>query len=220
MKPVLIVEDHPLVAEATGTLLARHHELIELVLCSTATGAVEKLEELGDRWFRIFLDLDVPGAYGLSLVREVQRRNLSDRCCIVSASDRQDYINEVRSNGFLGYILKATQVTEFKTRLLRVLDGEPSFPANTEHPRSAAIRLTGRQSQTLELVRAGLSSKEIAIELHVAEGTVNNHVASILQVLEASNRAEAVAKAIELGILQARSRFDSEPTPHPTSSSH
>ena len=69
--------------------------------------------------------------------------------------------------------------------------------------RAPALRLTRRQTELLELVRLGLSSKEVAAELHIAEGTVNNHVAAILQVFDAGTRAHAVAKAIELGLLEA-----------------
>jgi hypothetical protein len=47
--------------------------------------AIEKLDARDAAWFRIFLDLDVPGAYGLSLAKEVRQRGYADRCCVVSA---------------------------------------------------------------------------------------------------------------------------------------
>jgi len=209
MKPVLIIEDHPLVAEATGKLLARYGDHVTPVICSNAAQAIEKLDSRGGDWFRIFLDLDVPGAYGLSLAKEVYQRGLANRCCVVSAFERADYIGEIRAWGFLGYIVKAVAVVEFTEALIKVLAGEPSFPATPLTRRVASTRLTRRQIQLLERIQAGLSSKEIADELHLAEGTVNNQVTSILQVFEVSSRTHAVARAIELGLLETRPQADS-----------
>ncbi len=208
MRPVLIVEDHPLVAEATGKLLARYGDHVTPVICSNAAQAIEKLDSRGEDWFRIFLDLDVPGAYGLSLAKEVRQRGLANRCCVVSAFERADYIGEIQAWGFLGYIVKAAAVAEFTAALIKVLAGDPSFPATPLLRRVAATRLTRRQTQLLELIQAGLSSKEIADELHLAEGTVNNQVTSILQVFEVSSRAHAIARAIELGLLGTHPQAD------------
>lgn len=70
--------------------------------------------------------------------------------------------------------------------------------------RQTAIRLTRRQTQLLELIQSGLSSRQISTELHIAEGTVNNLVTAILQAINAGSRAHAVARAIELGFIDAR----------------
>ena len=208
MRPVLIVEDHPLVAEATGKLLARYGDHVTPVICSDAAQAVDKLDSRGADWFRIFLDLDVPGAYGLSLAKEVRDRGLANRCCVVSAFERADYIGEIKVWGFLGYIVKAVAVAEFTAALIKVLAGEPTFPDTPLLRRTAATRLTRRQIQLLERIQAGWSSKEIADELHLAEGTVNNQVTSILQVFEVNTRAHAVARAIELGLLETHPQPD------------
>lgn len=212
MRPVLIVEDHPLVAEATGKLLARYGDRVTPVICSDAAQAVEQLGLQGADWFRIFLDLDVPGAYGLSLAKEVRDRGLADRCCVVSAFERADYIGEIRAWGFLGYIVKAVAVAEFTAALISVLSGEPTFPASPMLRRAAATRLTRRQTQLLERIQAGWSSKEIADELHLAEGTVNNQVTSILQVFEVSSRTHAIARAIELGLLDTHPQANAPDT--------
>lgn len=208
MRSVLIVEDHPLVAEATATLVARYGDGVTTEFCSNAAQATGKLDARPSEWFRIFLDLDVPGAYGLSLAREVLDRGFAARCCVVSACERADYITEVKAWGFLGYIVKTMAVSDFTAALIRVLAGESSFSAMPLSRRAAAVRLTRRQTQLLELIQVGLSSKEIAVGLHIAEGTVNNQVAAILQLFEVGSRTHAVARAIELGLLAARPRPD------------
>jgi two-component system response regulator DesR len=202
MRPVLVVEDHPLVAETTGRLLAGHGDDLVTVFCSTAAQTISALDSTPADWFRIFLDLDVPGAYGLTLARDIRDRRLAARCCVVSAFDRRDYIDELHSWGFLGYIVKAVSVTEFTTAIARILEGTPYFPnaAAIQRP-TTPTRLTRRQAEILERIQTGLSSKQIAAELNLAEGTVNNQVAAILQSLDAGSRTQAVAKAIELGLL-------------------
>ena len=203
---ILIVEDHPLVAEAMAKLVTFGAGDIHPVVSPNAAQTLQLLDESDDGWFRIFLDLDVPGAYGLSLAKEIYERGLAGRTCVVSAFDKREYIDAVREWGFIGYVAKATPVVEFKAALLGILEGRSSFPRTSSSKRSASIRLTRRQTQLIELIRFGLSSREIAIELHIAEGTVNNLVAAIMQVVDAGSRAQAVARAIELGLLDSTLR--------------
>lgn len=208
-KSVLIVEDHPLVASATAELIAGCHPRgaagcdtpIRPVVCANAREFHERLGLHHDEWFRLFLDLGVPGAHGLSLVYEVHRRGLANRCCVISASERRDYIDEIASLGFLGYICKAAPVAEFTAALARVFNGERYFPETPPPSRPKALRLTHRQTELLECIRVGWSSKQIADELHLTVGTVNNYVAALLHLLDAESRAHAVAKAIELGLI-------------------
>lgn len=61
----------------------------------------------------IFLDFDVPGAHGLFLARDFRQRHLAARCCVVSAFERRDYIDELQACGFLGYLVKAMPVAGF-----------------------------------------------------------------------------------------------------------
>ena len=127
MRPVLIVEDHPLVAEATGRRLAHYGEDLSIVVCSSAAQTLAALDSEHTDWFRIFLDLDVPGAYGLSLAREIRNRRLAAKCCVVSAFDRRDYIEELQAWGILGYIVKAVSISQFTFSVNNVVT-EPALP--------------------------------------------------------------------------------------------
>src|SRR5437763_16126144 len=86
MKQVLVVEGHPLVAEATAHLLERRFDNIEVVTASTASEALRLVDEERERWFRIFLDLAVPGAFGLSLAKQLAAKELASVCCVISAN--------------------------------------------------------------------------------------------------------------------------------------
>ena len=203
MKDVLVVEDHPLVAEATSQLLKQRCNDIDVVTVRTAADALRVIDESRGRWFRILLDLAVPGAFGLSLAKQIVNRELASICCVVSACDRDDYVQQLRAWGFMGYLTKSMPVATLTARLGDVMRGIGAFPSTLLVQRATRIRLTARQIETLEGVQRGLSSKQIAAQMHLAEGTVNNQVAALMQILHADNRSHAVAKAISLGLLDA-----------------
>ena len=200
-QPVLIVEDHPFVAELTAGLIARSSPTIETVICLTAAETMTVLNGRSEEWFRIFLDLGVPGAYGLSLAREIRSRGLADRCCVVTAVEKPEYVEEIRLTGFLGYVFKSAPVREFTAALASILEGRSWFPAKTSNERSPATHLTRGQIQLLGLLHLGLSTRQIATKMQITEGTVNNYVARLMHHFKACSRLHAVAKAIELGLL-------------------
>ena len=201
-RSVLIVEDHPLVGEAMRDVLARSADDLDPHLCPDAATAIAHLLDSQKTWFRIFLDLDVPGANGLSLAKQICELKLQSRCCIVSGLDRPHLIDEVRRLGFLGYIVKAIPLTDFARALGDVLAGRAAFPPATVMSNEPVIRLTRRQEQLLDLVRRGLSSKEIARALFLSEGTVNNGITAAMKALHVTSRSHALAKAFELGLLR------------------
>ena len=201
MNPVLIVEGDLLVAEATGMLLARYGEDVSPVICLDAARAIQTLNSPREDWFRIFVDLDTPGSHGLSLVQEVRRHNLAQRCCILSGMDLPERVEQIKAWNFLGYIDKASPVSVFTAALISVLRGNPSFPVSPSFGGGTSSMLTKRQTLLLGLIQNGLSSREIALRCHLTEGTVNNYVAAILRAVDARSRTHAVARAIELGLL-------------------
>ena len=203
LKPILIVEDHPMVAQAMLGQLMRTDKGLRLSVCETAAAARKELFNSGTPWFRVFLDLDVPGAYGLSLAREVSDAGLQDRCCVVTALNKRELIGEVQRMGFLGYIVKALPYVDFQFALDHVLKGERAFP-QADLGNHQSVRLTRRQEQLLDLVRLGQSSKEIARTVSLSEGTVNNCINAAMRALDVGSRSHAVAKALELGLLALR----------------
>lgn len=216
MRHVLVVEDHPLVAEATARLLTQAFEDVHVVSCGTAPSAIDRLRDRQCAWTRIFLDLAVPGAFGLSLAKQVRTLGAASICCVVSAFDRDDYVRQLEAWGFLGYIPKSMPVDAFVARLNDAMRGLGTFPASPRERRPSSVRLTTRQTEILELIQQGRSSKQIAAQMNLAEGTVNNQVAALLHVLQADSRSHAVAKAIELGLIDVPSGL-SFVVPHPAS---
>ncbi len=197
---VLIVEDHPLVASATADLLRKHYPIVSPTVVDSATAAVE--QAASHDWFRIFVDLGVSGARGLSLLRTLGELGVIRRCCVITAARDDAFVVEARRLGVLGYIEKSWSVEQFCRSLHDVMQSLPVFPAISDHLESRAPQLTSRQLAVLRLLHQGLSSKQVAHELQIAEGTVKNHSLAVLRALGATNRAHAVARGLELGLLQ------------------
>lgn len=153
MNDVLIIEDHPFVAEATKELIARAHPALAITVCSAAEPALQTLRDPNRSWHRILLDLDVPGAHGLSLALEIEKLGLASITCVVTAMDRLDFIAQIEARGFHGYVVKAMPAREFSASLDKVFAGERVFagPGRTRTA-DAAIRITRRQTEVLHLV--------------------------------------------------------------------
>lgn len=203
MPRVLIVEDHPLVSDATRDLLLGDGSVREVEIAATAAEALALMSRDELPWDLILLDLDVPGAVGLSLARELAQRGLAGRTCIVTALSRLGYVEEAKRLGFLGFIAKASPLKTFSDGLRRVLHGVQTFPDRERLTQRAAPRLTRQQQRVLDLLSQGLSSKQMARALDISEGTVNNHVNAMLRALGASSRLQAFSKAVQLGLIDA-----------------
>ena len=70
-----------------------------------------------------------------------------------------------------------------------------------DHIQKSGLGLSRRELQVLELARQGMQTKEIANELGISDGTVRNYLSSVYSQLKVRNRAEAIKKAVELGLL-------------------
>jgi DNA-binding NarL/FixJ family response regulator len=197
---VLIVEDHPLVASATADLLRKQHPIVSPIVVDSAPAAIEQVA--CDDWFRIFVDLGVPGASRLSLLRTLRERGVIRRCCVITAIKDDQLVAEARRLGVLGYIEKSWSVEQFCRSLHDIVQGVAVFPVSSERLEPRVPQLTSRQLAVLRLLHQGLSSKQVAHELQIAEGTVKNHSLAVLRALGATNRVHAVARGLELGLLQ------------------
>jgi DNA-binding NarL/FixJ family response regulator len=193
---ILIVDDHPMVAASMCALLDRLRPGVQTTIHNHGEAALAALRARAD-WFRVFLDVDVPGAHGLSLARQFAASPVGPRCVLVTAADKPQWQAEAASMGLLGYIVKSAPIERFVADLGAVLDGVAVFPSGATA--TSAVHLTPRQLQVLQLLLRGLTSKQIAAELDLTTGTVHNHVAALSGALGARNRAQLVATAIELG---------------------
>jgi DNA-binding NarL/FixJ family response regulator len=195
MRNILVIEDHPVVAEATKSLFeSMGFESIEI--CTTAAQAVIKLEGCTD-WYRIWIDIGIPGANGLSLVRHVEKLGFAEKSAVLTASEKSHWREEIESMGFLGYVVKTASVVEFNFALNEIMFGRRYF--SSVNTLTQIANLTRRQTEILQLLHDGLRTKEIAKKLSLSPGSIDNQIMSLTTALQAKDRAHAVALGIKLG---------------------
>ena len=201
---IVIVEDHALVREGTAQLLESTPDLHVVGECGTAEEGAELVDRLTPDV--ALVDVNLPGASGLVLAKDLARRRPATRVLVVSAYDDHAYVAEALEIGVGGYLLKTASGRELveAVRLVAagvfVLDGAVASKLGRRQRgvpgRHDPDVLTPRESEVLALVIEGRSNKQIAAELSVGLRTVESHVSSVLSKFGAVSRTEAVARAL------------------------
>jgi len=191
---IAIVDDHPIVREGLAAALSNRGFTI-----AGSFGSAEEL--LGARFEAdvVLLDLELPGMSGIDAIARVGKPAL-----VLTAYASDEQIEAVLRAGARGYLLKGAALDEIERAIRAVADGQTYLDpkvASRVVALSGAPRLSAREREVLRLVAAGRSNKEIAAALHIAERTVKFHVTAIFNKLGAENRAQAVAIAMERGLV-------------------
>ncbi len=208
---VMLVDDQTLVRQGIISLLSLC-DSIEVV--AEAQDGEEALQQLpAVQPDVMLLDMRMPKMNGLELLQRLQREKSPVPTIILTTFDDDQLVLQGIQAGAMGYLLKDVslqqltdaihQVAEGKSlvqpavtqRLLKGLQAMNNEFSSLEKPED----LTEREMEILRLMATGFSNKEIANSLHVAEGTVKNHVSNILSKLGVRDRTRAVLKAFELG---------------------
>jgi DNA-binding NarL/FixJ family response regulator len=212
---VMVVDDHPMWRDAVARDLA---ESGFQVVATEGDGPEAIRRARAARPRVIVLDLNLPGASGVQVCKEVVAHDPSVRVLVLSASGEHEDVLEAVVSGATGYLLKSAGRDELVDAVRRTAVGDPVFtpglaglvlgeyrrlatvppPAASGEP--AAPRLTERETEVLRLVAKGLSYKQIAQRLVISHRTVQNHVQNTLGKLQLHNRVELVRYAIERGL--------------------
>lgn len=194
---LLIVEDHPLYRDGLLAMLQRQAGALRCHAVERADAALSLLRTQPDIDL-VLADHHLPGPMdGVSLLVQVGREFPTAARVLVSGSDDAHLAAHARRAGCVGFIPKALEPVHWIAALARILEGETWFPAT---PASASEPgITPRQALILERYASGRASRDIAAELGITERTVKYHLQEVYARLEASNRAEAVARASARG---------------------
>jgi two-component system nitrate/nitrite response regulator NarL len=214
---VLLIDDHALFRVGLLELLERRD--IEVV---DAVGDCD----VGLRLTRdcapdvVLLDLRMPGAGGIEILKRIRAEGLDRRVAMLTTStEEQDLIASLQA-GANGYLLKDMEPDELMAALADIVAGKTvvapeltgvlaqalrqgqgqEAPAPQPPPRAGAADLTPREQQILCHLAAGQSNKVIARELGISDGTVKLHVKAILRKLAVRSRVEAAVMAVEQGL--------------------
>ncbi len=205
---VLIVDDHPMVAEGIQSLLEGYDEVEVVGTLSNGQEAVDQAVQLEPDV--ILMDLNMPGLSGLSATELILERLPATRILILSMHDSPEYISTALSHGAKGYVLKDVPTEEIKQAIDAVMRGERYLctgASGSLEPKDGNTReaLTGREQTILLELAQGKSNKEVALALDISVRTVETHRKNIKRKLGISSTAGLTRYALEHGVLQGTS---------------
>ncbi len=202
---VLIVDDHPMVAEGIRAILETYDDIIVVGTLGNGQEAIDQAEALAPDV--ILLDLNMPQVNGLSATEILLERNPETRILILSMHDSPEYISTALRHGAAGYVLKDVPTEEIKAAIDRVMAGErylctgatASLKPSTTDGREP---LTEREQTILLQLAQGKSNKDVAAELDISIRTVETHRKNIKRKLGIATTAGLTRYAMEHGVLQ------------------
>jgi DNA-binding NarL/FixJ family response regulator len=210
---VLIADDQMLIRQGIRTLLEMDRDVSVVGEASDGVETVDNV--MSTRVDVLLLDIRMPRRDGIEVLRVLSARNALPPTLILTTFDDTYVVLEGIRAGARGFLLKDVSYHQLLASIRAVAGGATVFqPAVTErllragsalHIETQTPReeLTVREAEVVGLMAAGCSNREIADALGTAEGTVKNHVSSILAKFGVRDRTRAVLKALETGQLRA-----------------
>ncbi|TLN24016.1 response regulator transcription factor [bacterium] len=212
---ILIVDDQALFREGLHTLLSVQPDFDVVGEAGNGEEALRYVAQY--RPNVVLMDLRMPVMDGVTATRRLRELYPECKVIVLTTFDDDEDIFEGMRAGAVGYLLKDVSSDKLFEAIHATSRGEyfllPSITAKVMAEFSRLSRpaprtdielidpLSAREIEILRLVSTGLSNKEIADKLVIAEGTVKNHLTNILAKLTAKDRMQAVIKARELGII-------------------
>lgn len=202
---IVIVEDHPLVAQGLAALLQDGGKVVDIVLHpDQVLHSIQRYQP-----DLVLLDLSMPGKNGLELLPEIRRVKPDVKVLVVTMHFDRTIAEMAFAAGANGFIPKEGSADELWKAITRVMKGKRylSGRVGKRRYRSADVledqaleRLTPRQRQILERVAAGMPSTQIATELGVSTKTIEYHRASMRKALGISSEWGLMRYAIVAGL--------------------
>ena len=202
---VLIVDDHAVVRQGLKAFLGTQDDIEVVGEAADGDEAVRKASELVPDV--VLMDLVMPSHDGVEATRSILAKNANTKVIVLTSfTDDERVVAAVRA-GAAGYLLKDVAPGDLSDGIRAVYAGEGLLHAKVvgklmrqvaepARQRAPHDSLTRRERDVLQHLARGMSNKEIARELSVAEKTVKTHVSSILQKLELADRTQAALYAV------------------------
>lgn len=213
---ILLVDDQSLFLEGLKILLSLEKRLDVVGECCDGRKALEACRE--QRPDVVLMDLNMPIMDGVSATKALKEEMPSIRVLALTTFDDDERVFDALRAGASGYLLKDAPSEQLVEAILAVHRGEsflqPSIASKVlaefnrlSEPGRSSNRpilrepLSAREEEVLLWLSRGKSNKEIAVELHLAEGTVKNHVSNVLGKLGVMDRTQAALMARDLGLI-------------------
>lgn len=211
MKPVrlVVVDDHALFRSGLVSLLRGMEEFHVVGEAQNGQQALDVVRN--SRPDVVLLDVNMPVMGGVETVQFLRKAEINCRILMLTISKHDEDLFGAIKAGADGYLLKNATPEELSRAILRVHEGmsvlAPEITrqvlkaVNMDHSAADDRGLSTREMEVLECLAQGMTTSQISSGLFISENTVKTHVRHILEKLEAANRAEAVSKAVQLGLI-------------------
>jgi DNA-binding NarL/FixJ family response regulator len=205
------VDDHPVVREGLVLILQTQPDFEIVGEGESGPDALDLVDRLNPDV--LMLDLELPGLDGVAVLRRLREHGATTRVIAFTVFDTDDRIIGAVEAGAAGYLLKgapsaelfhAIRIVHAGGSLLQPLVASTVMRHVAQQGRpttTQGVSLTERERDVIQRLARGMSNKEIAAALGVSERTVKFHVASLFTKLGASNRTEAVTRAVHAGLV-------------------
>ncbi len=196
---LLIIDDHAVVREGLEAMLGVDPCFQRIATAASTEEALPLCESFHPHV--ILLDLKMPGSDGFNALEIIHRRWPEIRVMILSASATAAEVKLARRNGASGYLSKSADRATLMNAIRSIAEGELGFFQESAHLTPEGPTLSARELEVLRHLGRGLSSNELGRVLGIGSETVKSHIKSIFQKLEVVDRAEAIVRGYELGLL-------------------
>ncbi|MBN8580702.1 MAG: response regulator transcription factor [Anaerolineae bacterium] len=208
---VLIVDDHEIVREGLQTLLSEEPEFEVVGLAGDSETALSLVKQLNPDV--VLMDLVLPGLDGIETTKRIMATNRAARVLVLTSYSDDMRVRDAIQAGAIGYLLKDVLKSELLSAIRSAAAGKPTLHAEAQQYLMRQVtgadapshtRLTSRELNILQLIAEGKSNKEIALALHLTEGTVKGYVSTVFDKLEVADRTQAALYAVEHGLLKPK----------------
>jgi DNA-binding NarL/FixJ family response regulator len=213
---VLLVDDQSLFREALATLLSVRDDIAVVGEAANGDEALRCAADLGPDV--VLMDLRMPVLDGIAATRRLRVEQPSARVIALTTFDDDEDVFAALRAGAVGYLLKDVSSAQLVEAIhaasrdesvlqpsvaAKVVARFARLPADDPQPRQQplVVPLSERELEVVRLLAEGLSNREIAGALFLAEGTVKNHVTNVLGKLGVRDRTQAALRARALGLL-------------------
>jgi two-component system NarL family response regulator len=194
---ILVAEDHLIARVGVISIINTQPDMTVVAEAVNGEQAVASYRE--KKPDVALIDLRMPKMSGIEVAAVIRDEFPDSRMIALTTYEGDENVRRAFAAGVQAYLTKDVRHEELLRTIRAVHAGETCIPiALLDHP---ASQLSAREIEVLELVVAGLSNKEIAYRLQIADTTAKNHVKNILDKLNVEDRTQAATAAIQRGIV-------------------
>lgn len=215
---ILIVDDQRLIREGIASLMSLQPGIEVIGIAANGQEALELASKTAPQV--VLMDVRMPVMDGVEATVHLKRQYPAIKVLMLTTFDDEEYVLEALKAGASGYLLKNIPESDLAQAIIAVHKGiyqldpaiaqtviaslggsspsaKPVLPENTTNPPLPKANLTEREIEVLKLLAQGMSNSEISRKLRISDGTVKNHISSILSRLKVRDRLQAIIFARE-----------------------